>query len=163
MKNKNCNKTTTTTNRNITSVKDKRQCTRRRRRLPYGGSKNKVSAVEDMPQRSRDFEPHAEAFEEISDLSPIRVQEDDDDDAAPSETSSAAVQPTSFLQRLQACSAPIMPRTTANNGEADCNAVPMAHLAFLRPSGGTSLVTLVEAWSTLLPSTKVDNDKAMVE
>jgi len=80
-------------------------------------------------------EPHEKDFEEISDLSPIRVQHDEDDEAERfSDTSSAIVQPStssSFLQRLQACAAPIMPR---NNGvdDANCGAVPMAHLAFLR-------------------------------
>ena len=80
-------------------------------------------------------EPEAAAFRDISDLSPIRVQHEDDDAERFSETSSAAVQPSTsstFLQRLQACAAPIVPRSSSNNDDANCNAVPLAHLAFLR-------------------------------
>lgn len=86
-------------------------------------------------KQSKRNEPQPGDFDEISGLSPIRKQEEDDDEGAPSEASSFAVQPSSnssFLQRLQACAAPIMPRD--KNGEANCGAtsLPLAHLAFMK-------------------------------
>ena len=68
-------------------------------------------------------------------MSPIRKQEEEEEDVdegAPSETSSFAVQPTSFLQGLQACAAPIMPRTFTGEGNCDVSSLPLAHLAFLK-------------------------------
>ncbi|KAG7339527.1 hypothetical protein IV203_034524 [Nitzschia inconspicua] len=83
----------------------------------------------------RPGEPHEGAFDDISDLSPIRHDESDSD-FVPSETSTQVVQGTTFLQRLQACAAPIVTKS------AECGpGVPMAaHLAFLRSNpamGGT--------------------------
>jgi hypothetical protein len=75
----------------------------------------------------RPGEPQEGAFDDISDLSPIR--HDDDSDFVASEASTNIQQPTTFLQRLQACAAPIVTKGTENCGPG----VPMAaHLAFLR-------------------------------
>jgi hypothetical protein len=79
-------------------------------------------------------------LEEISDLSTIRtVQDEDDDDEedegeTPSEVSFSALQGTTFLQRFQACGAPIIPK----NADGDRNSIPMAHLAFLRTNPAAS-------------------------
>eukprot|EP00529_Nitzschia_sp_RCC80_P002674 CAMPEP_0113506748 /NCGR_PEP_ID=MMETSP0014_2-20120614/36080_1 /TAXON_ID=2857 /ORGANISM="Nitzschia sp." /LENGTH=1702 /DNA_ID=CAMNT_0000402277 /DNA_START=14 /DNA_END=5118 /DNA_ORIENTATION=- /assembly_acc=CAM_ASM_000159 len=83
-------------------------------------------------------QPRVGAFEDISDLSPIRKEEEESDsEYAPSEASTSIVQGTTFLQRLQACAAPIVNKST------ECGpGVPMAaHLAFLRNNpnvGGTT-------------------------
>jgi hypothetical protein len=86
---------------------------------------------------SRDVlgQPREGAFDDISDLSPIRHDESDSD-FVPSEASTQIAQGTTFLQRLQACAAPIV------NKSHECGSgVPMAaHLAFLRNNptmGGT--------------------------
>jgi hypothetical protein len=76
----------------------------------------------------RPGEPQEGAFEDISDLSPIRHDESDSD-FVPSEASTNIQHGGTFLQRLQACAAPIVTRSTENCGPS----MPMAaHLAFLR-------------------------------
>jgi hypothetical protein len=76
------------------------------------------------------------SLEEISNLSPIQNVHDDDDeddDEAPSEVSTGVAQGTTFLERLQACAAPMMPKSMGEGGQgANCNPMPMAHLNFLR-------------------------------
>lgn len=101
----------------------------------------------------------------ISNLSPIRKRGEYDDEGAPSEvapseSSSIAVQPTSFLERLQACAAPITTKATAcaapiatkatecaapiiprnKEGEATCDAtsMPLAHLNFMKTNPAVS-------------------------
>jgi hypothetical protein len=85
---------------------------------------------------------HDESFEEISELeiselSPIRV-EPEFEEAPPSDAGGGCPEESSFLQRLQACAGPILPRS-AQPGEKS-ESVPMAHLAFLRtnPSANNS-------------------------
>jgi hypothetical protein len=83
------------------------------------------------------IDSHDESFEEISELSPIRV-EPEFVEAPPSDAGGGPPEETSFLQRLQACAGPILPRSAQFGDEAD--SVPMAHLAFLRtnPSANKS-------------------------
>lgn len=96
------------------------------------------------PRANRDAQVEGlRSLEEISDISPIQqVHEDDDgsENGAPSEASTGFVQGNTFMQRLQACAAPMMPRTSASGNsdgksfqEANCNpGIPLAHLAFMR-------------------------------
>uniref|UniRef100_A0A6V0AQD2 Uncharacterized protein n=1 Tax=Pseudo-nitzschia australis TaxID=44445 RepID=A0A6V0AQD2_9STRA len=70
------------------------------------------------------------AFDDISEISPIRHQNDDSesDYGQNSEASTTVLQGTTFLQRLQACAAPVM------KGGPNCasDGPISAHLAFLR-------------------------------
>eukprot|EP00536_Pseudo-nitzschia_multiseries_P006752 jgi/Psemu1/324465/estExt_fgenesh1_pg.C_1470005 len=80
-------------------------------------------------------EPEDEsAFDEISELSPIRHHNDDteSDFGQNSEASTAVLQGTTFLQRLQACAAPVMKGGTNCASEGPIS----AHLAFLRNNPG---------------------------
>ncbi|KAL3924707.1 MAG: hypothetical protein SGILL_000879 [Bacillariaceae sp.] len=73
-------------------------------------------------------QPKDGAFDDISDLSPIRHDESDSD-FVQSEASTNIPVPSTFLQRLQACAAPVVNKTSASCGP---NAPMAAHLAFLR-------------------------------
>ena len=72
-------------------------------------------------------------LEQISNLSPIRTvhddDEDDDDMNAPSEVSTEVLQGKTFMERIQACAAPILPRQLEG---VNCNPMPLAHLNFMR-------------------------------
>jgi hypothetical protein len=96
----------------------------------FNGSEGSFPSGKKVPRgRTRKMnEPQDGAFDDISDLSPIRHDESDSD-FVPSEASTSIAQGTTFLQRLQACAAPMVSKTTAQCGPG----VPMsAHLAFLR-------------------------------
>ncbi|KAI2497703.1 hypothetical protein MHU86_16785 [Fragilaria crotonensis] len=90
-----------------------------------------------------------EVDDSFSDISPIQAREDGyDDDEDEGSRGMEAVSDTgtnieqgSFFKRLQACAAPMMPRSYSQSQPVDGNTVPSSHLAFLRSppqSGGAS-------------------------
>lgn len=105
----------------------------------------------------RQDDPSLRSLQEISNLSPIRNVHDDDDedddDETPSEVSTSVAQGTTFLQRLQACAAPMMPKSTMEGG-INCNPLPVAHLAFMRNNSAANTGNPDQAKSTsrLFPS-----------
>ena len=103
----------------------------------FNGYDENVESGSSPQQGSQHAPSHVESFEDISELSPIRV-EPEFEEAPPSDTGGPPLEETSFLQRLQACAGPILPRSAQFGEEAD--SVPMAHLAFLRtnPSANKS-------------------------
>lgn len=104
---------------------------------------------------------HDESFEEISELSPIRV-EPEFEEAPPSDAGGGPPEETSFLQRLQACAGPILPRSAQPGEESD--SVPMAHLAFLRtnPSSNKS-PGVIQSASRFLPPSLCGRPDVIVE
>ena len=91
-----------------------------------------------------------EVDDSFSDISPIQAREDeyDDDDSKDMSRNMEAVSDTgtnieqgSFFKRLQACAAPMMPRSYSHTQSVEGESVPSSHLAFLRspPQSGGAL------------------------
>ena len=90
-----------------------------------------------LPNRSQmESRGVGESFDEnISDISPIRREADFEE--APMSDTSTAYENTSFLKRLAACAAPIMP-SAPKSGETPEPGSMAAHLAFLRGNPGVN-------------------------
>ena len=97
-----------------------------------GNTKKSLARAPAQRRNSKSGEPQdVTAFDDISELSPIRHDDTDSEysKSVVSEASTAFVQGTTFLQRLQACAAPIVYKSSNNcNSEGPIS----AHLAFLR-------------------------------
>jgi hypothetical protein len=94
-------------------------------------------------RRSKHGEPEDEAaFDDLSELSPIRHDESDSEygrsSEVHSEASTSVLQGTTFLQRLQACAAPIVIKGSQIAKNQNCNpdGPISAHLAFLKSNPG---------------------------
>lgn len=125
-----------------------------------------AKSSENAPSKSRDLHTVDDDF---SDISPIH--KNDEDEMEKVSDTGTAVEQGSFMKRLQACAAPMMPRqfTQSGNGGAEGggegNAVPMAHLAFLRTnppvssgSGGGGSSRFVPPALCGRPDTIVEDD-----
>jgi hypothetical protein len=93
-----------------------------------------TAARQPLGTANRNTDPGLRQLEQISNLSPIRTIHDDDDDddddmKAPSEVSTEVVQGKTFMERIQACAAPMIPRQLDG---VNCNPMPLAHLNFMR-------------------------------
>lgn len=99
------------------------------------------------PKSSRRRGKHREpgdtaAFDDLSELSPIRHNESDSEygqsSEVHSEASTSVLQGTTFLQRLQACAAPIVTKGSQIAKSQNCNSDGSisAHLAFLKSNPG---------------------------
>jgi len=94
-------------------------------------------------RRSKRGEPEdGTAFDNISELSPIRHDESDSEYGTHSEASTSVLQGTTFLQRLQACAAPVVNKgsqivkSTSQNCAPNSDGPISAHLAFLKNNPG---------------------------
>ena len=94
-------------------------------------------------RRGKHGEPgDAAAFDDLSELSPIRHNESDSEygqsSEVHSEASTSVLQGTTFLQRLQACAAPIVTKGSQIAKSQNCNSESpiSAHLAFLKSNPG---------------------------
>lgn len=97
------------------------------------GAFSGVGARQPQSPVARSSDPSLRQLEQISNLSPIRTIHDDDEDddmGAPSEVSTEVIQGKTFMERIQACAAPMMPKQQADG--ANCNPMPLAHLNFMR-------------------------------
>eukprot|EP00531_Pseudo-nitzschia_arenysensis_P016689 CAMPEP_0116130754 /NCGR_PEP_ID=MMETSP0329-20121206/8646_1 /TAXON_ID=697910 /ORGANISM="Pseudo-nitzschia arenysensis, Strain B593" /LENGTH=1517 /DNA_ID=CAMNT_0003625149 /DNA_START=176 /DNA_END=4729 /DNA_ORIENTATION=+ len=98
-------------------------------------------------QKIRKNDPNANsAFDDLSELSPIRHDEESDSEygtrasTVVSETSTSVLQGTTFLQRLQACAAPVVTKGKQFAQNQNCSSDgPIAQqLAFLRNTPGAN-------------------------
>ncbi len=112
---------------------------------PQEGS-DSVFDFDENGQKRRKGDPNANgAFDDLSELSPIRHDESDSEygtraSTVVSEASTSVVQGTTFLQRLQACAAPVVTKGKQFAQNQNCSSDgPIAQqLAFLRNTPGAT-------------------------
>ncbi len=125
-----------------------------------------------------DFDEHGQkvprsAFDDLSELSPIRHDESDSEygtraSEVVSEASTSVVQGTTFLQRLQACAAPVVTKGKQFAEKQNCSSESpiTSHLAFLKNTpGGKSGILQASAGLCGKPDTisEVGEDGSTVE